>query len=69
MKKVPTKDIVMVMGDFNAKVGKLSSTPVTGPGGLGEINSAGERLLDFCTEHNLRLVNTWFTHHPRRLYT
>jgi len=50
VKKVPTKDIVMVMGDFNAKVGKLSSTTVTRPGGLGEINSAGESMLEHRTQ-------------------
>jgi exonuclease III len=69
VKKVPARDILVITGDFNAKVGKASSTPVVSLGGLGDVNEAGERLLDFCLDHDLILANTWFKHHPRRLYT
>jgi hypothetical protein len=58
------------MGDFNAKVGgNGSKSSVVGIGGLGDANEAGERLLDFCLDHQLVLTSTWFMHHPRRLYT
>ena len=69
VKHVPARDILMVIGDFNAKVGRTNTTPVVGPGGLGDVNDAGERLLDFCLDHELVLASTWFKHHPRRLYT
>ena len=69
IKKISAKDILLVLGDFNAKVGGSSLPPTVGPYGLGEINQAGERLTDFCSDHSIVLVNTWFKHHPRRLYT
>jgi len=40
-----------------------------GKGGLGEVNEAGERWLDFCLDHELSLSNTEHAHHPRCLYT
>lgn len=47
VKTVPTRDIVMVMADFNVKVGKLSSTSVTGPGRLGNSIQLGRDCLTF----------------------
>ena len=72
IRKVPRRDILIVMGDFNAKVGKQTTdeyATVVGKGGLGTGNEAGERLVEFCLDNELRLCNTWFEHHPRRLYT
>jgi len=63
------RDISMVTVAFNAKVGKTATAPVVGQGGLGEANLSGARLLDMCMEHRLILTNTWFKHHPQRLYT
>jgi len=40
-----------------------------GPFGLGIMNEAGERLKDFCIEHEPIAANTLFKQHPRRLYT
>ena len=57
-RKISTNDILLIMGDFNTKVGNRSSAPVVGPGGLGEMNLAGEQLLDFCMDHNIILANT-----------
>ena len=57
------------MGDLNAKVGKEGQNPTTGKFGLGEINERGRRLVDFCTENNLIITNTFYQHHPRNLYT
>ena len=69
-KKIPQGDITMMMGDFNAKVGRQHITgPAVGPYGLGEANDAGERFREFCEEQELVLFNTWFKKHPRRLYT
>src|ERR1043165_6261300 len=72
IRKVPRRDILIVMGDFNAKVGEQMTDEyptVVGKGGLGSGNEAGERLVEFCLDNELRLSNTWFEHHPRRLYT
>ena len=64
--------MLLVMGDFNAKVGRRESSAVlsaVGLYGLGETNEAGEQLEDFCLEHELALAITKFKQHPRRLYT
>ena len=69
MKQLKSQDIKIVMGDFNAKVGKEKIENIVGPFGLGEINSRGERLVEWCKEHNLFISNTWFQNHPRRRWT
>ena len=69
---VPKGDMLFVMGDFNAKVGRREPSAMSsavGLYGLGETNEAGEQLEDFCLEHELALANTMFKQHPRRLYT
>ena len=52
--------IVLVTGDFNAKVGEDKFKDICGPHGLGTLNKRGERLLDFCIKQNLMISNTWF---------
>ncbi len=69
MRQVKSSDVLIVMGDFNAKVGKSHQPPTTGKYGLGEQNDRGERLIQFCEEHNLVIGNTFFQHPQRRLYT
>ena len=64
--------MLLVMGDFNAKVGRREPSAMSsavGLYGLGETNEAGEQLEDFCLEHELPLANTMIKQHPRRLYT
>ena len=64
----PPKDILFIIGDWNAKVG--SQTPgVTGKFGLGIQNEARQRLIEFCQENTLVITNTLFQQHKRRLYT
>ena len=69
MRQMKSQDVKIVMGDFNAKVGKEKIENIVGPFGLGEINSRGERLVEWCKEHNLFISNTWFQNHPRRRWT
>jgi len=64
--------MLLVMGDFNAKVGRREPTAMSsavGLYGLRETNEAGEQLENFCLEHELALANTMFKQHPMRLYT
>ncbi|XP_072046974.1 craniofacial development protein 2-like [Amphiura filiformis] len=64
------RDIMIITGDFNAKVGGQSTNKnVMGNCGLGEQNERGEMLIDFCQENHLIILNTFFMQHPRRLYT
>uniref|UniRef100_A0A8D8T3N0 Craniofacial development protein 2 n=1 Tax=Cacopsylla melanoneura TaxID=428564 RepID=A0A8D8T3N0_9HEMI len=69
LKALPKHDLNMVMGDFNAKVGKGKSGKHIGEFGLGERNDRGELLCTFAVEHDLIVTNTFFQQHPRRLYT
>ena len=58
--KTPAGDILMVMGDFNAKVGKEVTDGITGKHGLGSRNEAGENLVEFSGANDLIFCNTWF---------
>ena len=65
----PKKDVLFIIGDWNAKVGSQETPGVTGKFGLGVQNEAGQRLIEFCQENALVMVNTLFQQHKRRLYT
>ncbi|XP_055371845.1 uncharacterized protein LOC129605874 [Condylostylus longicornis] len=58
-----------ILGDFNAEVGIEETRNVTGSFGLGNRNERGERLVEFCQEKRLQIMNTLFSLPPRRLYT
>ena len=64
----PKKD-VLIIGDWNAKVGSQETPGVTGKFGLGMRNEAGQRLIEFCQENILVIANTLFQQCKRRLYT
>ena len=65
----PKRDVLFIIGDWNAKVGSQETHGVTGKFGLGIWNEAGQRLIEFCQEHALVIANTLFQQHKRRLYT
>ena len=44
----PKKDILFIIGDWNAKVGSQETPGVTGKFGLGVRNEAGQRLIEFA---------------------
>ena len=44
----PKKDVLFIIGDWNAKVGSQETPGVTGKFGLGIQNEAGQRLIEFC---------------------
>ena len=74
--KVPLRDELVILGDFNARVGLaeraleaggdgLSVTEMVGVHGLPERNENGVRLLDFCAarvQNSLRVASTFFQH-------
>ena len=64
----PQKDVLFIIGDWNAKVGCQETPGVTGKFDLGIRNEAGQRLLEFCQENVLVTANTLFQQHKRRLY-
>ena len=65
----PKKDVLLIIGDWNAKVASQETHGVTGKFGLGVWNEAGQRLIEFCQENTLVLANTLFQQYKRRLYT
>ena len=44
----PQKDVLFIIGDWNAKVGSQETPGVTGKFGLGIRNEAGKMLMEFC---------------------
>ena len=65
----PKKDVLFIIGDWNAKVGSQETPGVTGKFCLSIWNEAGQRLIEFCQENALVIANTLFQQHKRRLYT
>ena len=65
---IPKKDVLFIIGDWNAKVGSQETPGVTGKYGLGVQNEAGQRLIEFCQENALVIANTLFQQHKRGLY-
>ena len=63
----PPKDLLFIIGDWNAKVGSQEIPGVTGKFGLGVQKEAGQRLTQFCQENALVIANTLFQQHKRRL--
>ena len=64
----PKKDVLFIIGDWNAKVGSRETPGAIGKFGLGVQNEAGQRLIAFCQENALVIANTLFQQH-RRFYT
>ena len=65
----PKKDVLFIIGDWNAKVGSQETPGVTEKFGFGVQNEAGQKLIEFCQENTLVIANTLFQQHKRRLYT
>ena len=63
------KDVLFIIGDWNAKVGSQETPGETGKFGLGMRNEAGQRLIEFFQENTLVIANTLFQQCKRKLYT
>ena len=61
----PKKDILFIIGDWNAKIGSQETPGVTGKFSLGMRNEAEQRLIEFCQENALVIANTLFQQHKR----
>ena len=59
----PQKDVLFIIGDWNAKVGSQETPRVTGKFGLGIRNEAVQKLIEFCQE-NWWLLCTGYSNHP-----
>ena len=65
----PKKDVIFIIGDWNAKVGSQEIPWVIGKFGLAVQKEAGQSLAEFCQENTLVIANTLFQQYKRRLYT
>ena len=66
----PKKDVLFIIGDWNAKVGSQSLLPgVTGKFCFGVQNEAGQSLTEYWQENALIIANTLFQQQKRGLYT
>ena len=59
------KDVLFIIGDWNAKVGSQEIHGVTGKFGLGEQNEKRQKLTEFCQENARVIANTLFQQHKR----
>jgi exonuclease III len=69
--KTDKKDILVLTGDWKAKVGNDNTDwkSAMGKYGYGDRNERGERLLEFATVNDLYVCNTKFQHKPNRKWT
>ena len=54
----PPKDVLFIIGEWNAKVGSLETPGVTGKFGLGIQSEAGQRQIELCQKNVLVIANT-----------
>ena len=64
----PPKNVLFIIGDWNAKIGSKETPGVTGKFGLGVQNESGQRLVEFCKEKALVTANTVFQQHKKTLH-
>ena len=62
LNEIPASDQIILLGDFNARVGAdFNSWPTCiGKFGIGKMNENGQRLLEFCTNNELSITNTFY---------
>ena len=61
----PKEDILVIIGDQNAKVQREDIPGVTGKFDLGDKNEAGQRLTEFCQENAQVIANTLLHQYKR----
>ena len=66
---IPKKDVLFILGDWNAKVGSQELLGVTGKFGLGIQNKAGQRVTRVLPKERTGHSKYLFQQHKRRLYT
>ena len=67
IKNIPNNEQLVLLGDFNARVGadQDSWPSCLGSFGVGKVNDNGQRLLEFCSYHGLCVTNTFLQTKPQ----
>ncbi len=62
LSRIPKEDKIILLGDFNARVGRDQHLwkGTIGKEGIGNINTSGVMLLSNCVKHDLIITNTLF---------
>lgn len=62
VRAVPESENLLILGDFNARVGADSDSwqDCLGKHGVGKMNANGQRVLELCCQHGLAVTNTYF---------
>ena len=68
LKLTPKRDVLFIIGDWNAKLRSQEIPGVTGKFALGVQNEAGQRLVEFCQENALVIANTLLQQHEKTLH-
>ena len=55
-----SQDIVLIIGDFNAKVGDEKVDDIVGQCGIGKLNGRGNKLIEWCQTNEFTITNTWY---------
>lgn len=66
---IPNKNQIVLMGDFNARIGDSIIPGITQRYNETASNPSGEIMLDFCSYNELRINNTFFPHKPQHKIT
>ncbi|XP_045467858.1 craniofacial development protein 2-like [Harmonia axyridis] len=66
---IPGKDEIMLLGDFNARVGNGVIRGLKNRFNEENINENGEQLIQTCAQNELRINNTFFPHKPQHSFT
>ncbi|GFO22708.1 craniofacial development protein 2-like [Plakobranchus ocellatus] len=61
--------IIIIIGNFNAKVGDERVEDVVEPSGIGTVNERGSRLIEWFQINDFTITNTWYQNHPRQQWT
>ncbi|XP_073811664.1 uncharacterized protein [Musca autumnalis] len=71
IRNVPNRDILILMGDFNAKIGSDNTglSHIMGKHGMGIKNDNGERLIEFCQTFDMVIGGSLFPHKEIHKYT
>lgn len=64
-----SQEVKIILGNFNAKLGKAMMDNVLGVYCLGVRNERSEKLIEWTQINDMLFGNAWFKQHERRLYT